>query len=342
MIDLRSDTVTFPSPEMKQFIIDAPLGDDVYAEDPSINQLEKMISQLFDKEAALFVPSGTMANLVSVLSQCNRGDEILLGNKSHIFFYEAGGISSFGGMHSHQLANNSDGTINIHDIKNGIRKTNNVHFPITKLLCLENTHNLCGGHPIDEEYTSSVANIIKPFNIKLHIDGARIFNAAVALKTTVKNLVRDADSVSCCLSKGLSCPAGSLVIGSSKMIGKARRIRKALGGGMRQAGVLAAAGIYALNNMVDRLYKDHDNAFKLASALEQIDTIKINIKNIKTNIVYFDLKEDIISDQKFIDELIKNNIKIDSKGNQKFRAVTHCGFTENDIDKVITTIKSII
>ena len=310
MIDLRSDTVTLPSNDMKSFMFNARLGDDVYGDDPSINHLEEKASDLFGKEAALFVPSGTMANLISVLTHCNRGDEILLGDKSHIFVYEAGGISAFGGIHSHQLKNDENGTINIEDIKNGVRDFNDYHHPISKLVCLENTHNLCYGAPIGLDYLDSVKEVIDQNNLKLHIDGARIFNATSVLQTSVKKLAKNADSVSCCLSKGLSCPAGSLIISNRDFINKARRIRKALGGGMRQAGILAAAGIYAIDHMAERIKEDHENASLLAKELSETNEIKIDLKKIHTNIIFFYLQNTKIEDSNFILELLNNNIKI--------------------------------
>ena len=342
MIDLRSDTVTLPSKEMKEHMLAAPLGDDVYGEDPSIYKLEILASQMFGKEAALFVPSGTMANLISVLTHCSRGDEVMLGNKSHIFYYEAGGISAFGGVHSHQLSNNIDGTINIENIINSIRDKEDAHFPLTKLLCLENTHNTCNGNPINSEYFKLVSETINIHKIKLHIDGARIFNASVALNESLKSLTQYSDTVSCCLSKGLGCPAGSLILGSKKDIKIAYRIRKALGGGMRQAGILASAGIYALTNMIDRISIDHENAKKMALELKNIHGIKINCDLVKTNIIFFYLDSVNLNEEEFIKKLHLNKIKIDSKGNRKFRIVTHCNFNSNDIDKVINTIKLIL
>ena len=342
MIDLRSDTVTMPSKKMKDFIFNAPLGDDVYGEDPSINSLEEKIADLFGKESSLFVPSGTMANLISVLTHCERGDEVLLGDKSHIFFYESGGISAFGGIHSHQIKNELDGTININAIKNRIRDSENIHFPTTKLMCLENTHNLCYGAPINSSYIKSVKTMLNNFNIKLHIDGARIFNASVALKMPVNELCVDSDSITCCLSKGLSAPAGSLVIGSKTFINKARKIRKALGGGMRQAGIIASAGIFAIENMIERLEEDHFNAKKLADNMSNISEININNENVFTNIVFFNLNKCQISDADFMLELLNNKIKIDYKGNHKFRMVLHSGINKNQILKVIETFKNIL
>jgi len=310
MIDLRSDTVTLPSPEMKTFMLEAPLGDDVYGEDPTINLLENKASILFDKEDALFVPSGTMANLIAVLSHCERGDEFLLGDKSHIFKSEAGGASVLGGLHSHQLPNNIDGTINIENITSAINDSGDEHCAITRLLCLENTHNICYGTAIEPQYFSDVKKTISPFKISLHIDGARIFNASIALQVDIDILAQEADSISCCLSKGLSCPAGSLVLGSNDFILRARRLRKILGGGMRQGGLLAAAGIYALDNMVQRLQEDHDNARELAVALSELVDIDVDTHKVSTNLIFFHLKHHKLSDNDFIDKLNKNNIKI--------------------------------
>ena len=342
MIDLRSDTVTLPTDKMKNFILDAPLGDDVYGEDPSINHLQEQIADMFHKEAALFVPSGTMANLISVLTHCNRGDEILLGDKSHIFYYEAGGVSAFGGIHSHQLHNNDDGTINLDDITNNIRQKGDDHFPKTKLLCLENTHNFCYGSPIGIVYLNNVKHLINNHKIKLHLDGARIFNASVALGVPVDKLVSSADSISCCLSKGLSAPVGSLIISNKNFITKAKKIRKALGGGMRQAGILAAAGTFSLNNMISRLEEDHYNALELAKKLSPINKLSVDVDKVKTNIIFIYLDGEKVSDEEFLDTLNKNNIKIDYKGNRKFRLVTHYGFNKSDINTVVKIITKIL
>ena len=341
MIDLRSDTVTLPTNEMKQFIMDSPLGDDVYGEDPSVNLLQKKIAKIFNKESALFVPSGTMANLISVLTHCNRGDEVILGNKSHIFFYEAGGISAFGGVHSHQINNNDDGTININDIENAIRKKGDDHFPKTKLICLENTHNACYGSPINTDFFSEVKNIAKKHNIPIHLDGARIFNAAIALNKSVDELTKDCDSVSCCLSKGLSAPVGSVILGSKNFISKAKSLRKALGGGMRQAGLIASAGIFSLDHMINRIKDDHSNAKILASKLNLIKNLEINLNKVHTNIIFIYNRDKTLSNQDLVLSLEKNNIKIDYKGNSKFRLVTHSGFRKEDINTVIKVFRKI-
>jgi len=342
MIDLRSDTVTLPPEKMKEYMMQASIGDDVYGEDPSINMLQEKAANLFNKEDALFVSSGTMANLISVLTHCNRGDEILLGDKSHIFYYEAGGVSAFGGIHSHQLKNQDDGTIKIDEIKNNIRKKDDNHFPRTKLLCLENTHNFCCGSPIHKDYFEEVSILLKNNNINLHIDGARIFNASIALKTSVANLTKTADSISCCLSKGLSAPIGSLILGKKDFILKAKKIRKALGGGMRQAGIVASAGIYSFNNMINRLEEDHYIAKILANKLHEIKKLTINLDAVKTNIIFINLNNTKLSDKEFLLQLNQNNIKIDYKGNRKFRLVTHYGFQKTEIDTVVSTIANIL
>ena len=341
MIDLRSDTVTLPTNEMKQFIMDSPLGDDVYGEDPSVNLLQKKIAKIFNKESALFVPSGTMANLISVLTHCNRGDEVILGNKSHIFFYEAGGISAFGGVHSHQINNNDDGTININDIVSAIRKKGDDHFPKTKLICLENTHNACYGSPINTDFFNEVKNIAKKHNIPIHLDGARIFNAAIALNKSVDELTKDCDSVSCCLSKGLSAPVGSVILGNKNFISKAKSLRKALGGGMRQAGLIASAGIFSLDHMINRIKDDHSNAKILASELNLIKNLEINLNQVHTNIIFLYNRDKTLSNQNLLLSLEKNNIKIDYKGNSKFRLVTHSGFKKEDINAVIKVFRKI-
>ena len=342
MIDLRSDTVTLPTNEMKKFIINSPLGDDVYGEDPSVNLLQKKIAKIFNKEAALFVPSGTMANLISVLTHCNRGDEVILGDKSHIFYYEAGGISAFGGVHSHQLKNYDDGTIKINDIENSIRDIGNDHFPKTKLICLENTHNACYGSAIDTDYFKDVKEIADDNNLSIHLDGARIFNAAIKLNKSVDELTKDCDSISCCLSKGLSAPVGSVILGTKNFILKAKHMRKALGGGMRQAGLIASAGIFSLNNMINRIENDHENATILAKQLSDIKNIEINTNQVHTNIIFIYNRHQSISNTKLLSTLEKNNIKIDYKGNSKFRLVTHSGFKESDIVSVVNVFKEIL
>ena len=333
-IDLRSDTITLPTKEMFDAIDRADLGDDVFQEDPTVNRLEGLAAKTFNKEAALFVPSGTMANLVAVLSHCQRGDEVILGDQAHTFLYEAGGISSFGGVHSRQLVNQADGTIAIDDIKHAIRKED-VHFPTTRLICLENTHNRCFGMPLSSDYVNSVAEVAKNNSILVHVDGARIFNAAVSLDTPVRLLTDEIDSVSFCLSKGLSAPAGSLLCGSENFIYRARRNRKALGGGMRQAGILAAAGIVALEKMTERIADDHQNARALAEGISDIKGISIDLDKIQTNIIYFSLDHPKIESSLFLDKMCEKNIHFFELGPSWYRLVTHNGISKDDVSNVV-------
>ena len=338
IIDLRSDTVTLPSSDMRQAIFEAQLGDDVFEEDASVNLLEKKAAELSGKEAALLVPSGTMANLISFLVHCPRGTEALLGDKSHTFIYEAGGISAFGGIHSHQLKNNIDGSINLEDIKEAIRE-DNVHFPKTSLISLENTHNKCFGAPISRGYIQDVIHIAHENNLKTHIDGARIFNATVALNTTLSDLVADVDSITFCLSKGLSCPVGSVICGSKDFIYHARRVRKALGGGMRQAGIIAAAGLTALKNAEDQIKKDHKNAKLLAEGLSSIDNISTELEYVQTNIVYFKLSSNKMQSKEFLKIMADSGVLFFESLSNQYRLVTHYGITETDIYDAVEIFK---
>jgi threonine aldolase len=336
-IDLRSDTVTLPSPQMWEAICRAELGDDVFGEDPTVNRLEQMAAERFGKEAALLVVSGTMGNLVSILTHCGRGDEVILGDLCHSFLYEAGGAAALGGIHPHTVPNQPDGTLRLQDIEAAIRP-DNVHFPRTRLICLENTHNRCSGAALTPEYMNQVGNLARRRGLALHLDGARIFHAAVALGAGVRELTRDADSVSFCLSKGLAAPVGSVVCGSRQFIAEARRIRKVLGGGMRQAGIIAAAGIIALNEMVDRLQEDHDNARRLAIGIGGIDGLSIDPARVQTNIVYFDLLRDKRQAEEFAEEAGRRGLRILSTGPNRLRAVTHYGITAGDIDEALSIL----
>ena len=351
IIDLRSDTVTLPSDEMRQTIASAKLGDDVFAEDPCVNKLEQKAALMMGMERGLLVPSGTMGNLVSILVHCQRGTEIILGDKAHTFVYEAGGISAFGGIHSRQLTNQTDGTIDIDEIKSAIRMDND-HFPKTSAITLENTHNLCNGSPLSSDYIKDVAQIARANDMRLHIDGARIFNAAVALNIDVNELVKYADSVTFCLSKGLAAPIGSIICGSEKFIYHARRIRKALGGGMRQAGIIASAGMYSLDNMLDQIHEDHKNAKRLAAGIDDIDGLSINKKNIKSNILYFDIEkgksrsEELARQTKNIEiypfEIALDNTRFFESRPDRFRLVTHYGITRDDIEKTLEVLDKIV
>ena len=339
-IDLRSDTVTLPTNEMLEAISKAELGDDVFQEDPTVNKLEHLAAKTFSKESAIFMPSGTMANLVAILTHCQRGDEVILGDQSHTFLYEAGGISSFGGVHSRQIKNYDDGTMSLEDIKNSIRKKD-VHFPPSRLVCLENTHNRCFGMPLHMNYINKVSEIVKNNSMMLHVDGARIFNAAAALNKSVAELTSEVDSVSFCLSKGLSAPSGSLLCGKKEFIEKARFNRKALGGGMRQSGILAAAGIVALNEMPKKIIKDHQNASTLAKGLNAISEISIDLEKVKTNIIYFKLDISKVDSVTLINSMLKKNIKFFELGPNWFRLVTHAGINEEDIEHVLIQFKDL-
>ena len=322
-------------------ITNAKLGDDVLDEDPTVHELEKRSCEITGKEAALFVPSGTMANLTAILAHCERGDEVILGDQAHTFLYEAGGISSLGGIHSHQLKNQDDGTLALDDIRNAIR-TENVHFPRTRLICLENTHNRCFGFPLHLDYLHSVRSIADENALKLHVDGARLFNAAVALGIAVEELCGPVDSTTFCLSKGLSAPVGSLVCGNTDFIYKVKRLRKVLGGGMRQAGILAAAGIEALETMVDQLALDHQHAKVLADGLSSVDGLHCNPEFVPTNIVYFLLERENITGQELVSVMEKNGIQFFELSPKRFRLVTHAGIEEKDVFKTIEIFRRVM
>ena len=341
IIDLRSDTVTLPSSKMRDAIAKAHLGDDVFNEDPTVNELEKKAATIMGKDAAILVPSGTMGNLASILAHCNRGTEIILGHKSHTFVYEAGGISSFGGIHSRQLINDEVGLIDLQEIKLAIRD-DNVHYPKTSAISLENTHNMCFGSPIEIDYISSVSEIAKENNLKLHVDGARIFNAAIALDVDIKELVNDVDSVTFCLSKGLSGPIGSIVCGSNEFIYNVRRHRKALGGGMRQAGIIAAAGVIALDNYKIQINEDHLNAQLLAEGISNIDGLYVKKEFVKTNIIFFELKTDKITSNELVSKMLDKGIKFLETSPNRFRLVTHYGITKDDISKTLNEFQNCI
>jgi threonine aldolase len=336
-IDLRSDTITLPTPAMRDAIYNAELGDDVFGEDPTVNRLEQMSAERMGKETALLVVSGTMGNLACVLTQCGRGEEVILGDLSHTFLYEAGGISALGGIHPHTIKNQPDGTMRPEDIEKAIR-SENVHFPRTRLICIENTHNRCNGVALTVEYMDSVSSLAKKHGLSIHLDGARIFNAAVALGVDVKELAAKADSVSFCLSKGLSAPVGSVICGSKEFIAEARRTRKILGGGMRQAGIIAAAGITALEDMVNRLKEDHENARRLAEGIARINGLSIEPEKVQTNIIYFEVNEGRTTAEELADRLDKKGVKVLSLEAGQLRAVTHYGISAEDIDAALKAL----
>ena len=341
IVDLRSDTVTLPSKEMITSIANSELGDDVFQEDPTVNQLENTVAKLVNKESAILVPSGTMGNLIAILIHAPRGTEVILGDKSHTFIYEAGGISAFGGIHSHQLKNNDDGTIDLNRIKNAIRD-DNIHFPRTSLISLENTHNMCYGTPISEKYINLVKNIADEYYLPIHVDGARIFNSAISQGLDIKKLTKHIDSITFCLSKGLAAPIGSMLCGSEKFINEARRIRKALGGGMRQAGIIASAGLFSLKKFEKQIRCDHSNAQILAQGINEIDGLNIDISKVKTNIIYFSINKKIMSGKDFVKLMACYNIKFFEVSENRFRLVTHYGIDKSDIDYVLSLFNKFI
>ena len=341
VVDLRSDTLTLPSPKMRQAIAAAELGDDVFGEDPTTNRLEEMAAVRMGAEAGLLVASGTMGNLISVLVHCGRGDEVILGDQSHTFRYEAGGIAALGGVHPFTIANSPDGTMNLADIAAAIHP-DDVHFPRTKLICLENTHNRCRGAVLTPQYTESVADLAGEHSLSVHLDGARIFNAAVALGLDVAELTRRVDSVTFCLSKGLAAPVGSVVCGSAEFIASARRIRKLVGGGMRQCGIIAAAGIVALEEMADRLADDHANARRLAEGIAQIDGLSIDLDTVVTNMVYCSLTTDRLTCDQLADRLTEKGLKCLALAPMGLRMVTHYGIESADIDGALNIMADVM
>ena len=338
-IDLRSDTVTLPTPQMRAAMANAELGDDVMGEDPTINRLEEMAAARTNKEAALFVASGTMGNLVALLTHCARGDEVIVGDKAHTFVNEVGGMAALGGIQPRTLPNQPDGTLALDDLRAAIRG-DNVHWPRTRLIALENTHNACNGSPLAPAYLWSVYELAKSRGVRVHIDGARLFNAAVALGVPVTELTRHTDTISFCLSKGLSAPVGSLLCGPRDFIAAARRQRKMVGGGMRQAGVLAAAGIVALETMIDRLADDHANAKYFAESVADIPGIALDPARVRTNIVFFDLAVGAPSAAEMAERLARAGVLIGPAGERRMRAVTHYGIERADIDAAIGAMKS--
>jgi len=338
IIDLRSDTVTHPTDEMRHAMYEADVGDDVYGEDPTVNALEQLAAHMLNKEAALFTSSGTMSNLIAILTLTHPGNEILLGSEAHMFWYEVGGASALGGVVMRTIPNGQDGQIDLTVIEEAVRGKN-IHFPQTTLLCLENTHNHCGGAVLTPDYTLSAIKVALKYGLKVHLDGARIFNAAIALDVSASELAKDADSVCFCLSKGLSAPIGSLLCGTGKFVENARKWRKMIGGGMRQAGVIAAAGIVALNTMISRLKEDHDNARHLAHGLTRMPNITLTHPETQTNIVIFELSSNITGSN-FHERLNNYGVKVTYLGSQKFRAVTHRMVNTADIDEALTRIET--
>ncbi|HLG75830.1 MAG TPA: low-specificity L-threonine aldolase [Ktedonobacteraceae bacterium] len=345
MIDLRSDTVTHPSPSMREAMYQAEVGDDVYGEDPTINRLEELAAERTGKEAALFVPSGTMGNAIAMLTHAGRGQAIILGDQSHIYLYEAGSASVLGGATMHLVPTLPDGMLNLERVRAGISDESDEHTAATALICIENSHNRCGGTVLNLEQMENITQLAHTHKLPIHMDGARVFNAATALGIPVSRLARDVDSLMFCLSKGLAAPVGSMLVGNKEFIRRARRTRKLLGGGMRQAGILAAAGIVALEQMVERLAEDHEHCQLLAQGLADFPHVAIEPERVVTNILIFTLRH---SEQlpyseaetlAFLDRAREQGVLLSYMGDGIVRAVTHYGLEHQHITSALAGIR---
>ena len=336
-IDLRSDTVTLPSPEMRQAIAEAELGDDVFGDDPTVNRLEAMAAEVMGKEAALLTTSGTQSNLTAMLSHCQRGDEVIVGDEAHILHYEAGGAFALGGLGLRPVRNDEQGRLDLREVRSAIRGRD-VHFPPTGLICVENTHNRCGGSVLSEDDLAAVRRLADEYGLPVHLDGARLFNAAVALGVPASRLARYADSVAFSLCKGLACPVGSVLCGSREFIARARRFRKMLGGGMRQAGIIAAAGVYALEKMVDRLAEDHDNARLLAEGLSGIPGIRLAPPP-QSDLVFFTAEGWDLGE--LVRRLGERGVLCLDEGG-RIRMVTHYGIERADVEEALARVRELM
>jgi len=341
-IDLRSDTVTLPTEKMRQAMANAEVGDDVYGEDPTVNRLQAMAAERLGKEAGLFVASGTMSNLIAVLAHCGRGDEAIMGDCAHTFVYEGGGTAALGGVHPHTIPNQPDGTLLLEDIRHAVRE-DDPHFPRSRLLILENTQNKCGGLSLSRDYMLEAAAVARESRLAVHLDGARLFNAAVDQGVPAVDLVDMVDSVTFCLSKGLCAPVGSVLCGTKDFIAEAVRIRKQLGGGMRQAGILAAAGIVALEEMVDRLAEDHAHAKTLAEGLAKIEGIRLDKGSPNTNMVYIELDPALGRSAVEVARALKEmGILVGDTGPRHFRLVCHYWITDEDLPRIFEGFEKVL
>ncbi len=340
IVDFRSDTVTRPTEEMRTAMYNAEVGDDVYGEDPTINILEELAANLVGKEAALFVPSGTMGNQLSVLCHTQRGNEVILEERSHIYNYEVGGIAFLSGVQA-RIVKGNNGIMNASDVEKVIIADGDIHHPQTGLICLENTHNMAGGIVVPPESMKEIYDLAKKYNLPVHLDGARIFNASTALGCDVKELTQYCDSIMFCLSKGLCAPVGSILAGSKEFINKARRYRKLLGGGMRQAGILAAAGVVALTSMIERLSEDHENAKLLAEGLKDIEGINVDLNTVQSNILMMDITTSEYNSYSLVSKLKEEGILVSDINSSRIRFVTHKYISKDDINYTVSVIKRI-
>ncbi len=339
-VELRSDTFTLPTEEMRRAMYSAEVGDDVYGEDPTANTLERRAAALLGKEAALLTVSGTMSNLIAVLTHTRSGDEVILGDESHILWYEVGGASALGGVLLRTVPNQDDGSLDLETVQNTIRP-DDLHYPPTRLLCLENTHNRCGGTVLTPRYTAAACELAHANGCRVHLDGARIFNAAAALGIPASRLAESVDSVCFCLSKGLSAPVGSVLCGTTDFIARARKTRKMLGGGMRQAGIIAAAGLVALDTVMPLLHVDNENARRLAHGLSRMQGIVCVPDKTTTNIVMFALPPHVPA-APFIDRLFTVGVRLNHPEGPRVRAVTHRMVSADDVDWALERIESVL
>lgn len=336
MVDLRSDTVTQPTDAMRLAMSRAQVGDDDYGEDPTVNRLQELAAARIGKEAALFLPSGTMANLLALLTHARHGDEAIVEHQAHIYLDEAGGMSALAGVIP-RLVVGERGAISSANLDAVLRSADH-HYAPSRLLCLENTHSSAGGTAMTAHAMAEVCANAHKNGLRVHLDGARIFNAAVALGVDVRSLVSDADSVMFCLSKGLSAPAGSLLLGEADFVARARRLRKMLGGGMRQVGVLAAAGIVALETMIDRLVEDHRHAELLASRLAAVPGLEIDLTSVQTNIVMVHVTQA----PRVVRQLAAGNVLANAEGPTRIRLVTHRHIGATEIDQAVDGFREVM
>ncbi|KAK6165966.1 hypothetical protein SNE40_022768 [Patella caerulea] len=356
-VDLRSDTITTPTQEMYDAMISSPVGDDVFKEDPTVTKLQEKCAKLFGKDAALFVPSGTMGNLISVMAHCQtRLLEAIVGSQSHILLYEVGGLSHFGGVQLRPVLNKADGTFDLDEVSNMIRDEGDIHQPNTALICLENTHNKCGGRVLPISFLQQVKELTKKHDLKCHMDGARLLNAAVYMDREPADILQYVDSVNLCFSKGLSCPVGSIIAGTHDFIARARWLRKALGGGMRQIGVLAGPAIVGLDTIYPKLYLDHQRTKQIATAIHENSNgvVEVDLDGVQTNILMVHMKKTDFDADMFCDRLAK--VTEDERqlleedicilglpfSNKTVRLVLHHNINQNQVDKTIKKLKYVI
>ena len=339
-VDLRSDVVTLPTDEMRKAMYEAELGDDVSGEDPTVNRLEEIAAERMGKQSAVLVASGTQGNLLAILANARSGDEIIAGANSHIFWNESAGAAALGGIQTHLVPNEPQGALSPENVEAAIRPGGDSHYPPTTLICLENTQNQCNGGVVTTEETEAVCRIARDHGIPVHVDGARIFNAAVYLETPVHELVREVDDVTFCLSKGLSAPIGSVLCGSHEFISEARRWRKMVGGGMRQAGIIAACGIVALDSMVERLAEDHSNARRLSEGLAQVPGIVHDPETVQTNLVFFEVEDSLCTEAEFARRLAEKGVKCGSSYG-RIRMAVHRHITPAHVDAALSAVSQL-